>query len=380
MVLPQGALTSMLPYKPPAHELKCRVIVERSMATGMDMFGAGEWALLGLWLTALFWPIFSAFKHKSSLALSLTVGLLLAYLVQVIYLFSMRQGWLDSDSWYMWSDFWLVPARTGLFDWPHTLISAGFLHNPFDATHVLGNILVIALVGVPLEQRLGMRRFAAIYCVGLVGGSISWWLMNLDSATPSLGASGAAFGLFGAYLAGWPRDEIAFPLILIRKWPVYVIALIYFALEVARAYQTLGLQQVSDVAHMAHLGGFLAAYFLLPYVAKGGPYELGVEDGGPSSSSDVRAHLNRVKASMVDLSTLEDPWSARGLAVPRNLRNGLAKLRASGDEPETRLAWMEHLAELGACPECDARLGVVDRRGGPHLQCANEPSHLTWPD
>ena len=370
----------MLPYMPPAHELKCRVIVERSMATGMDMFGAGEWALLGLWLTALFWPIFSAFKHKSSLALSLTVGLLLAYLVQVIYLFSMRQGWLDSDSWYMWSDFWLVPARTGLFDWPHTLISAGFLHNPFDATHVLGNILVIALVGVPLEQRLGMRRFAAIYCVGLVGGSISWWLMNLDSATPSLGASGAAFGLFGAYLAGWPRDEIAFPLILIRKWPVYVIALIYFALEVARAYQTLGLQQVSDVAHMAHLGGFLAAYFLLPYVAKGGPYELGVEDGGPSSSSDVRAHLNRVKASMVDLSTLEDPWSARGLAVPRNLRNGLAKLRASGDEPETRLAWMEHLAELGACPECDARLGVVDRRGGPHLQCANEPSHLTWPD
>ena len=30
---------------------------------------------------------------------------------------------------------------------------------------------------------------------------------------------------------------------------------------------------------MAHLGGFLARYLLLPTVAKGGPYELGVDDG-----------------------------------------------------------------------------------------------------
>ena len=354
--------------------------MEGIMATGMETFGAGEWLLLGLWVTALCWPVFSAFRHKSSLALSLTVGLLLAYLVQVIYLFIMRQEWLGPDSWYMWSDFWLVPSRTGLLEWPHTLISAGFLHNPFDATHVLGNILVIALVGVPLEQRLGMRRFGLIYLVGLVGGSLSWWVMNLDSSTPSLGASGAAFGLFGAYLAGWPRDEIAFPLILIRKWPVYVIALIYFALEVARAYQTLGLQEASDVAHMAHLGGFLAAYFALPYVATGAPYALGVDDGGPSSSSDVRSRLNRVKANMADLSEIEDPWTAKGLVIPRPVRNSLAKLRASGDEPETRLAWMEHLAEQGSCPECNAPLGVVERSGGPQLQCSVDPSHLNWPE
>ena len=32
---------------------------------------------------------------------------------------------------------------------------AGFLHSQFDATHVLGNMLVISLVGIPLEQRLG---------------------------------------------------------------------------------------------------------------------------------------------------------------------------------------------------------------------------------
>lgn len=349
------------------------------MATEMEFFGAGEWVLLLLWFTAIIWPLFYAIRHKTSLALSLTVGLLLAYLVQVIYLLGVRQFWLGNESWYMWSDFWLVPSRTSSLEWMHTLISAGFLHNPFDPLHVLGNILVIALIGVPLEQRLGMKRFTAVYLIGLVGGSVSWWLMNYDSTTPSLGASGAAFGLFGAYLAGWPRDEVAFPLILIRKWPVYVIALIYFALEVARAYQTLGLQQASDVAHMAHLGGFIAAYFLLPFVARGGPYELGVEDGGPSSSSDVRARLNRMKANMADLSELEDPWTSKGVDVPRNIRETLQKLRASADEPETRQAWMERLAELAQCTECDADLVVIEGKGGPHLQCAKNPNHLNWP-
>jgi membrane associated rhomboid family serine protease len=349
------------------------------MSIAMEVFGIAEWALLLLWFTAIGWPIFYAIRHNTSIALSLTVGLLLAYLVQVMYLLGVREAWLSADSWYMWGDFWLVPGRTADFAWLHTLISAGFLHNPFDPLHVLGNILVIALIGVPLEQRLGMRRFSAVYIIGLIGGSVSWWLMNFDSATPSLGASGAAFGLFGAYLAGWPKDEVAFPLILIRRWPVYVIALIYFALEVARAYQTLGLQQASDVAHMAHLGGFLAAYALLPLVARGGPYELGVEDGGPTSSSDVRARLNRMKAHMEDLSEIEDPWSAKGREPPRKVKETLQKLRASSDEPETRQAWMEHLAEIAVCIECEGPLGVVERKGGPHLQCAADPSHLHWP-
>ena len=43
-----------------------------------------------------------------------------------------------------------------------------------------------------------------------------------------MGASGAAYGLLGAYLS-WPKDEIPFPLILIRPWPVTVIALFILA-------------------------------------------------------------------------------------------------------------------------------------------------------
>jgi membrane associated rhomboid family serine protease len=264
------------------------------------------------------------------------------------------------------------------FAWFHTFFSAGFLHG--DALHVLGNILVIALVGVPLEQRLGVRRFATVYAVGLFGGSFAWYLFNSASSTPSLGASGAAFGLFGAYLAGWPKDEIPFPLILIRKWPVLYIAMFYFGMEIYRAYTTMGLNQASDVAHMAHLGGFLAAYLLLPIIAKNGPYELGVEDGGPSSTDSERSRLNRIKSSMVDMSDLQDPWTSRGLEIPRAVRDPLQSLMASSDEPETRIAWMEHLADTAECPTCSAPLGVAERKNGPQMQCSNEPEHFFWPE
>ena len=57
----------------------------------------------------------------------------------------------------------------------------------------------------------------------------------------------------------------------------------YFGLEIFRWFGSVN-GDYSNVAHMAHLGGFLAAYLMLPAVAKGGPFELGVEDGGPSGN------------------------------------------------------------------------------------------------
>lgn len=347
------------------------------MTTVMSLFGASEWFLLGLWFLAILWPMVYAVRHKTSLALSITVGLLLGYMVQVLSQFALSNGWVGG---WLWWDYVLIPNRAGSPEWWHTFISAGFLHSQGSATHVLGNILIIALVGVPLEQRLGTRRFAAVYAIGLFGGSFAWFMFNLDSPIPSLGASGAAFGLFGAYLAGWPKDEIPFPLILIRKWPVFYLALFYFGMEIYRAYATLGLNKASDVAHMAHLGGFLAAYVLLPLVAKNGPYALGVEDGGPTSGGGVQSRLNQMKSSMVDMSQIQDPWTMRGLEIPRNVRDPLRSLLASADEPETRIAWMEHLSEAAECPVCTSRLGVVERKSGPQLQCAQQPEHFLWPE
>jgi membrane associated rhomboid family serine protease len=346
------------------------------MPFAMTLFNTAEWFLLVLWFLAVIAPLVYAVRSQTSLAMGVTVSVLLGSVVQVLWSLFASWGWVY---YWVWSDFVLVPARTTDPMFWHTLFSAGFLHSQGDLMHVLGNVIILALVGVPLEQRLGSRRFATVYVIGLLGGSLGWVMFNATSMSPALGASGAAFGLLGAYLAGWPKDEIPFPLLLIRPWPVVLIALLYFGLELARALATMESGVSSGIAHMAHIGGFVAAYAVLPWVAKGGPVELGVVDGGPSHRDAQSAKRKRIKASMVDLRTVDDPWTARGLEVPKHLRSTMKNLLQASDEPETRTAWMEHLADAGTCPECDAPLGLVERSTGPHVQCSALAAHFEWP-
>ncbi|HJM55450.1 MAG TPA: rhomboid family intramembrane serine protease [Poseidonia sp.] len=347
------------------------------MAFAVTIFSPAELFVLVLWFAAVILPIVYSFKTDTSLAMGITVSVLLGSVIQVLW--SLLASWGMVYYW-VWADFVLVPARTTVApDFWHTLISAGFLHSQGDLTHVLGNVIILALVGVPLEQRLGRGRFAIVYLVGLLGGSICWTAFNLGSYTMALGASGAAFGLLGAYLSGWPKDEIPFPLLLIRPWPVVFIALLYFGMELIRALSTMDSGQSSGIAHMAHIGGFVAAYALLPLIARGGPVELGVVDGGPSGQDAVSARLRRMKASMVSLDEITDPWSERGLAIPKHLREPFKNLLQAGDEPETRMAWMEHIADAGNCPICEANLGLVERNSGPRLQCSNSSEHFEWP-
>ena len=233
----------------------------------MATFGPIEWVLLAIWIVVISAPIVYSLKNKTPVPLGISVALLLGYIVQYSFVVMEKN---DIEIQFVWADFMLIPTRIDSPTWLHTLASAGFLHSQSDVTHVLGNVLVIALVGIPLEQRLGTNRFIVVYVLGLLGGSVAWVLFNIDSSTPSWGASGAAFGLLGAYLSGWPRDEIPFPLILIRPWPVTIIALFYFGFELVRAFSTVGLGTYSTVAHMAHIGGFVLAYAAVPFIARTG--------------------------------------------------------------------------------------------------------------
>ena len=335
-----------------------------------------EQGLVVLWFLAVTVPLAYAVRARAPFSLGIVLSVLFGAVVQTLTGTLWRMGWLDRIA--LWSDLVLVPARMGHAGWWHTAITSGFLHAQWDLMHVLGNVVILALVGVPLEQRLGTKRFAVVYLIGLLGGSIAWTLANAGSGAPAWGASGAAFGLLGAYLAGWPKDEIPFPLILIRPWPVSLIALLYFGIEIARWWAAEG-GAGGNVAHMAHLGGFVACYVLLPLVAKGGPVPRGVDDGGPSGMATLRGRLDSMRSSMVDLSTVDDPWSALGHPVPKAARGILATLQTDSDEPEVRLAWFERLADAVQCPVCQGPVGAVERSDGPRLQCASRPQHLDWP-
>ncbi|MFJ8720002.1 rhomboid family intramembrane serine protease [Streptomyces sp. NPDC004166] len=77
----------------------------------------------------------------------------------------------------------------------YRLLTSMFLHVNY--IHILFNMLSLWWIGGPLEAALGRARYLALYFVsGLAGSALTYLLA--DANQPSLGASGAIFGLFGA--------------------------------------------------------------------------------------------------------------------------------------------------------------------------------------
>jgi membrane associated rhomboid family serine protease len=74
------------------------------------------------------------------------------------------------------------------------LLTAGFLHAGF--FHLLFNMFALYVLGGLLEPAIGRFRFGLIYFVSLLAGSFGALLLQPDS--PTVGASGAIFGLMGA--------------------------------------------------------------------------------------------------------------------------------------------------------------------------------------
>ena len=119
-------------------------------------------------------------------------------------------------------------------------------------THILFNMLALWMVGAQyVERLLGGVRYAAVYLVSALGGSVVYLLMasppdTVQEAqhslwfTPTVGASGAVFGLFGALLVlnrHLGRSSAG-------MWATIAInAVIGFVLP--------------NIAWQAHLGGFL---------------------------------------------------------------------------------------------------------------------------
>ncbi len=88
---------------------------------------------------------------------------------------------------------WLPGVADGAY-WQ--LITSAFTH--VDVWHIGFNMLALWVLGPQLEAALGRGRFLALYLLSaLAGSTVVYWLAGESQMT--LGASGAIYGLFGAY-------------------------------------------------------------------------------------------------------------------------------------------------------------------------------------
>jgi membrane associated rhomboid family serine protease len=137
----------------------------------------------------------------------------------------------------------------------YRLVTSAFMH--YGIAHLLFNMYALYVVGPALENWLGKLRFTALYALSALGGSVLVYLIApLNAATA--GASGAVFGLFGAWFVVGKR------LNLDVRW---VIGLIVLNLGFTFVIPMLGGQNIS---WQGHIGGLVtgaavaAAYAYAP--------------------------------------------------------------------------------------------------------------------
>ena len=80
-------------------------------------------------------------------------------------------------------------------DW-YRLLTCAFLHG--SVLHIFFNMLMLWWFGRPLEALLGRGRFLAVYFLSILAGSAG--ALIVSPLVPTIGASGAVFGILGAGL------------------------------------------------------------------------------------------------------------------------------------------------------------------------------------
>ena len=122
----------------------------------------------------------------------------------LIYLFQLIPG-LNLTSALLYSPYYSLGeyAAVGAPYEPWRMITATFAHSPSSFLHILFNMFTLWMFGQALESILGRARFITLYLIAGLAGSLG--VMYFDLAlglelNPVVGASGAIFGLMGAYL------------------------------------------------------------------------------------------------------------------------------------------------------------------------------------
>jgi membrane associated rhomboid family serine protease len=165
---------------------------------------------------------------------------------------------------------WLALWPLGTNFQPLQMVTYAFVHAGW--MHLLFNMLGLWMFGSELEQLWGRRRYAIFYAACILTAAIAQLVLAplAGSARPTVGASGAIFGMLLAYAVLFPTRVV---MLIIPPVPVKArtLAWIYGLMEVyvmlPAYFPGVGpLNYVlGNTAHLAHLGGMLGAWLTIRY-------------------------------------------------------------------------------------------------------------------
>ena len=137
--------------------------------------------------------------------------------------------------------------------------------------HLIGNMLFLWVFGNNLEARMGRVKFLAFYLISGLFASAAQVAIDMDSAIPTIGASGAIAGVLGGYLVLFPHSRIQtvvfMILISVIAIPAWMLIGIWVIIQFFSGFISLGGEFSQGVAYWAHIGGFVAGFLILTGMA-----------------------------------------------------------------------------------------------------------------
>jgi membrane associated rhomboid family serine protease len=230
----------------------------------------------------------------------------------------------------------------------YTLFTSMFVHSGF--LHILGNMFVFFFMGVAFEQRIGRKKFLVIYLITGICGTLTHSALNLNSWIPVVGASGAIFGILGAFAYAYPRDEVVMPvplgIMLIMRIKVIYATILFAILETIVVIFSVQ----DNTAHFAHLGGLVSGV-LLAVVLIGKK----AQKVNQSNSLGSTRYMQIQKADMINFPNL-----AQFVKTPE-LKKIYQRIEKE-NVLQVRDMWLEHFLEKVTCPVCNKPLNHFERK------------------
>ncbi len=165
----------------------------------------------------------------------------LAYLAEIAYSKTLDYGQMVGGA---YDPALHAPIGVAFGQW-YRLLTSAFLHLPpeggFGLFHIVFDMWALIVVGPPVERMLGRVRFLTVYLVSALAGSVLFYLIA-SPLEPAIGASGAIFGLFGAYFVLARR---------VRANVRQIVILIVLNLAITFTFH-------SFIAWQDHVGGLIA--------------------------------------------------------------------------------------------------------------------------
>lgn len=141
------------------------------------------------------------------------------------------------------------------------VVTYAFMHG--GVTHILFNMFALYMFGGAIERTFGARHFIVYYFVCAIVAALAQLLVVkyfTHGFYPTIGASGAIFGLLLAFGMLYPQEKVML-IFLPVPMPAWLFVIGYAAVELF-----LGVTgTAAGVAHFAHLGGMLGGIVLIQY-------------------------------------------------------------------------------------------------------------------